>query len=201
MKITDILKHPTIYQSYQNLGGFHSGRVKALAEYVPMRGGERVVDIGCGPGFIVRDLPSNVTYLGFDTDERYIAYAKRKFGRSGRFFCQTFDRSAAAQHGPVDIIMMNGVLHHLSDDEVRETLPAIRAALGHGGRLITIDGCFVEGQSWIAKTLLKNDRGQYVRTKSHYESLLTGAFDRIEVHIENSLSRIPYTFIVMVGTL
>jgi SAM-dependent methyltransferase len=166
-----------------------------------MSGGERVVDIGCGPGFIVKDLPSGVSYLGFDTDERYIAYATGKFGRKGRFFCQVFDRSAASEHGPVDIVMMNGVLHHLSDEEVRETLPAIRAALGNGGRLITIDGCFVDGQSWIAKTLLKNDRGQYVRTRPHYESLMRGAFDRVEVHIENSLSRIPYTFIVMIGTL
>jgi SAM-dependent methyltransferase len=201
MALKDILKHPVIYQTYQDLGGFHGGRVKALASYAPMKGGERVVDIGCGPGFIVRDLPPNVSYLGFDTDERYIAYAKGRFGRMGRFFCQTFDRTAASEHGPVDIVMMNGVLHHLSDEEVRETLPAIRAALGNGGRLVTIDGCFVDGQSWIARTLLRNDRGQHVRTRPHYESLMRGAFDHVEVHIEDSLSRIPYTFIVMVGTL
>ena len=81
MSITDILKHPAVYQAYQDIGGFHAGRLKAIATYLPMKGGEKVVDIGCGPGFIVNDLPPSISYAGFDTDERYIAYANAHFGK------------------------------------------------------------------------------------------------------------------------
>jgi len=200
MALTDVLKHPVIYQTYQNWGGFHQGRLKALAKYAPLESGHRVVDIGCGPGFIVDDLPSSVSYMGFDTDARYIAYANARFGKKGKFFCQEFEHTAAQQFGPAERVMMNGVLHHLSDDVVHKTLPAIRDALTPGGCLFTIDGCFVEGQSPIAGYLLRNDRGLHVRRRPAYEALMRAHFDKVEVHVEHHLSRLPYTFIVMVGT-
>jgi SAM-dependent methyltransferase len=200
MALTDILKHPVIYQTYQNWGGFHQARLQALAKYAPLTAGDRVVDVGCGPGFIVDDLPSSVEYTGFDTDARYIAYANARFGNKGRFLCQEFDRTSAQQVGPVERVMMNGVLHHLSDEIVHKTLPAIRDALSPGGRLVTIDGCFVDGQSPVAAYLLRNDRGNFVRRQPEYEALMRPHFDEVAVHIEHHLSRLPYTFIVMVGT-
>jgi len=36
MGITDILKHPLVYQAYQNSGGFFGARLKAIAAYLPM---------------------------------------------------------------------------------------------------------------------------------------------------------------------
>ena len=200
MSITDVLKHPVVYQTYQNWGGFYQSRLKAQAKYLPMQTGQRVVDIGCGPGFIVEDLPDEVSYIGFDTDERYIDYANARFGKKGQFYCREFESVAAREFGPVDLVMMNGVLHHLSDEVVHATLPAIIDALGPGGRLFTIDGCFVEGQSPIARYLLQKDRGTHVRRLPEYEALMRKHFSQVEVHIEHSLARLPYTFAVMVAT-
>jgi hypothetical protein len=95
--------------------------------------------------------------------------------------------------------MMNGVLHHLDDDEVHETLRVIKGSLRTNGRLFTLDGCFADGQSPLTRFLLKSDRGQHVRMREQYESLMASYFDTVEVHIENSLSRVPYTFIIMIG--
>lgn len=196
--ITDVLQHPAIYQAFQVLGGFYQARLKALGMYLPMQAGQTVIDIGCGPGFIVDDLPKGLDYRGFDTNERYIAYAKRQFGNRGQFFCREFNSSAAQEVGPVDCVMMNGVLHHLGDADVRANLRSIREALRPGGRLFTLDGCFVDGQSPVANYLLRNDRGQYVRNREGYESLLREQFGLVETHIEDSLSRLPYTFIVTI---
>lgn len=199
MSIRDILKHPLIYQAFQNAGGFFGARLRAMRAYLPMEEGLRVADIGCGPGFIVKHLPANIRYSGFDTDEKYVAYARANFGDKGRFVCRVFDEQAAREIGPQDIVLMNGVLHHLSDYEAHQTLAVIKQALASGGRLFTLDGCFANGQPRLARFLLEQDRGQHVRTREQYQSLLQRHFDKIEVHIENSLSWVPYTWIVMIG--
>ena len=136
--ITDILKLPLVYQMFQHLGGFFDARLKAIGSYLPIKSGQKVVDIGCGPGFIVEHLPRGISYLGFDTDASYIAYATARFGDKGRFFCQIFDEQVARNHAPVDIVMMNGVLHHMNDNEVHQNLVGIKKALGSGGRLFTL---------------------------------------------------------------
>jgi 2-polyprenyl-3-methyl-5-hydroxy-6-metoxy-1,4-benzoquinol methylase len=197
--IKTLLGHPLVYQQFQTAAGFFRARLKAIAAYLPMQGGEKIVDIGCGPGFMAKHLPSKVSYLGFDIDDTYISYARTHFGDKGRFFCQLFDAEAARQHGPVDIVMMNGVLHHLTDDEVHDILRVVSSGLSPRGRLFTLDGCFSDDQSSVARFLLKSDRGQYVRTRKEYESLMTSHFNTVEVHIENAWARVPYTFIIMVG--
>jgi len=96
-----ILSHPALYQAYQNAGGFFGARVKAIADYLALRPGMRVIDIGCGPGHILRHLPDGIEYTGFDIDEAYIAYARRSFGHLGTFHCRHFDAAAACERVPV----------------------------------------------------------------------------------------------------
>ena len=180
MSIKDILKHPLVYQLSQNAAGFFRARVQAIGAYLPMESGEKVVDIGCGPGLIVNYLPPKISYLGFDIDERYIAYARAHFGDKGRFFCHIFDEDAAHKYGPIDVVMMHGVLHHLDDDEVYRTLRVIKGSRRTGERLFTLDGCFADGQSPLARFLLKSDRGQHVRMREQYESLMVRYFDTVQ---------------------
>lgn len=72
-----------------------------------------------------------------------------------------------------------------------------RAALAPGGRVVTLDGCYVTGQSRIAKFFLAHDRGQFVRTQDGYEKLAKRVFGRVKTHILTDLMRIPYTHIIL----
>ncbi|MET4804160.1 methyltransferase [Bradyrhizobium sp. LB11.1] len=194
-----ILNHPVLYQVYQNAGGFFGARVKAIADYLTLRPGMRVIDIGCGPGYILRHLPDGIDYTGFDIDQAYIAYAQRAFGHLGIFHCRHFDAAAAQEFAGADVVMMNGVLHHVADADLKTTLVDIRDVLKADGVLFTLDGCYSEGQSRIARWLLDNDRGEFVRDHAGYDQVLRGAFGKVNLAIRDDYSRVPYTFIIGVS--
>ena len=180
-----ILSHPALYQAYQNAGGFFGARIKAIADYLTLRPGMRVIDIGCGPGHILRHLPEGIDYTGFDIDEAYIAYARRSFGHLGTFHCRHFDATAAREFAGADVVMMNGVLHHIADDGLQATLADIRDVLRSDGVLFTLDGCYREGKSRIAKWLLDNDRGEFVRDRDGYDQVLRRAFGKVNLAIRD----------------
>lgn len=189
-----LLNHPMLYQLYQTLGGFFGARISAIRDYLPIAPGARVIDIGCGPGHIVRHLPAGIDYVGLDIDPASIAYAQAHFGDRGRFECRFFDEAAARELGPADVVMMNGVMHHIADAELTETLRHVRDALKPDGVLFTLDGCYAPGQSRIDKWLLDNDRGAHVRDERGYRAALDAVFPDVLMHLRDDYSRLPYTF-------
>lgn len=195
----NLLAYPALYQFYQEAGGFFGARVTAIRDYLAIGAGTRIIDIGCGPGHIVRHLPDRVHYVGLDIDEASIAYARRHFGDRGRFEVRLFNAEAAAELGPADLIMMNGVLHHIGDEDLLQTLRHVHDALKPGGKLFTLDGCYAPRQSRIARWLLDNDRGEHVRDANGYGALLKEVFDKVDLHIREDCSRLPYTFAIGVA--
>lgn len=190
------LDFPIVYQLFQEAGGFFGARVKAIGEFIEIKPGMRVLDIGCGPGYIRKYLPQDIDFIGFDIDQSYIDHANAQFGQQGRFYCRFFDEKAAQEFAPVDIVMMNGVLHHIPDEELTETLANVRAVLRPGGLLFTLDGCYRDGQSAFRKWMLDNDRGRFVRNEAGYRRLLAKTFDTVDLHIRENYSRVPYTFVI-----
>jgi len=191
-----LLAHPAIYQLYQELGGFFAARVSAIADYLALSPGARVIDIGCGPGYIVKHLPRGLDYVGLDIDQPSIDYANARFGDRGTFQRRFFDGDAVGDLGPADVVMMNGVMHHIGDDDLAATLGHVKAALKPGGVLFTLDGCYRPGQSRIDKWLLDNDRGVHVRDEAGYRTLLERTFGQVDMHIRDDYSRLPYTFAI-----
>jgi len=66
--IRSILAFPTICRSFSSIVDGHS-RILHVENYIRPRDGDRILDIGCGPGDILEFLPS-VEYLGFDVNQR-----------------------------------------------------------------------------------------------------------------------------------
>jgi SAM-dependent methyltransferase len=196
MALNQILRHPQIYQCFQQAGGFFGARVRSIEAYLSLKPGDHVIDVGCGPGFIVSHLPAGIRYDGIDIDHAYIGYAQHRFSSIGSFHCSQFDNDIAARLGPADVIMMNGLLHHLDDDAAVTVLHVACKSLKPGGVLFTLDGCFRDGQSQVAKWLLRSDRGRFVRTEAGYRRLLGTALANIRTYIREDLSLIPYTFVI-----
>ena len=192
-----LLALPAMYHFYQNAGGFFGARVKAFRDYLDFTAVRRVFDIGCGPGHIASYIPAHVEYTGFDTDPSYIEYANQHFGRRGRFLLKTFDSSVTRDYGTPDLILLNGVLHHMNDHDVRTVAASAATVLPEGGVFFTLDGCFSANQNPISRFLIKHDRGQHVRAAADYRTLIASSFAAPEVFVRNDLSRVPYTFAIV----
>ena len=190
-----ILNVAEIYQAFQIVFGFSRVRSVAFDEYLQIKPGDKIFDIGCGPGKILTYLPDGIEYHGFDVEPGYIEHAKKRYGSKGSFYCRPFDDSVLDEFNNADIVMFNGVVHHLPDALAEQMLATASKAVAPTGVVFTLDGCYRDGQSVIARKLLDFDRGEYVRTQDAYEALISKHFDHFEMFLREDLSTIPYTFL------
>ena len=193
-----LLEKPALYQLFSRLVGAESSRAEFVEKYVRPRAGDAVLDVGCGPADILDHLPE-VGYFGFDISPSYIESARRRYGDRGQFFCERVSeaRAFAEREGTFDIVLAIGILHHLDDGEARDLFSLARRALRAGGRLVTLDPCYVAGQSAIARYLASRDRGRFVRTEAQYRALAQPAFGEVKSTVRHDLLRMPYTHIIL----
>ena len=184
-----------VYLAVQKLLGADRLRRRCVDRLQP-RDGERILDVGCGPGYILDYMPS-VIYHGFDTNPDYIEYARRRFAGHGHFYCEEFTVRHLDTLFPVDAALLMGVLHHLPNDVGHAVVDLMRQVLAPAGRLITLDPCLEEGGSAIARYMATNDRGAYVRDRRGYLSLVSDRFARTEVELCRNVCRVPTTEIIM----
>lgn len=194
-----LLAIPAVYKLFSRIVGADRERSAFVKEYVRPRPGDRVLDIGCGPADILEYLPAEVEYSGFDVNPAYIEFARERYGERGRFKCQRVSdaKEIAEQPHAFDIVLAVGILHHLDRDEAIDMFRVAERALKPPGRLVTLDGCYVEGQSAVARYLLSRDRGEFVRTADKYLALAKTVFDDVTVSIRHDLLHIPYTHIAL----
>lgn len=170
-------------------------RKHIVEQYVRPYSVANILDIGCGPADILAYLPK-VDYFGFDISEQYIKEAKRKYGAQGKFFSRHLSINDLDDLPGFDLVLLVGVLHHLDDVSAINILNIAHAALKPRGRLITMDGCLVDGQNPIARKLILLDRGQNIRNEAGYRQLVSGIFRNVDTSIEHR-SWIPYTHCFM----
>ncbi len=193
--LRSILAIPTAYQLWWNVVG---GPVEArilVNEYVQARVGARILEIGCGPGTILSYLPPS-DYSGFDLSPRYIELARRRFPKA-HFVCERVSQFSLAKEQSFDIVLALGIVHHLEDGEALQLFQIAHDALAPGGKLVTMDGVWLDGQSPTARWLLARDRGEYVRSEREYVGIASQVFSNIRPSVRHDLLRIPYTHLIL----
>jgi SAM-dependent methyltransferase len=190
-----LLALPKVYALFSKMVS-RNARNPYVQDYLRPHEGMRILDLGCGPGDILLRLPK-VDYLGIDISETYIQSARRRFGSRGRFLAENVTQTVVREPASFDLVMANGVLHHLDDAEARALLEVACQALKPEGRLVTLDGCWVPGQSPLARLLLHLDRGEHIRTAAAYLTLAKPFFGNIVPHVRHDMLRIPYTHLIL----
>lgn len=193
--VHSVLNHPFVYTLFQRLMGARAGWARLAHEYMRARPGDKVLDIGCGPADVLDHLP-NVQYWGFDISQDYIDRARRRFGNRGTFTARYFTPADVAALPPADVVLASGVLHHMNDEEAAELFRLARLALRPGGRLVSVDPCYVPGQNMLARFLIDHDRGRNVRSEAGYKALAQSAFGEVRTSVRHQ-TWIPYTHCYM----
>jgi len=197
-----LLSRPLVYNAFQQLLGARVARAKFANEFIKVRNGDHVLDIGCGTAEILKQFPLDIEYVGFDISKAYIENARAKYGNRGSFHHGRLSKESIGAPGSYDIVIASGLIHHLDDREAGELIDTARYALRPGGRLVTIDPTFIPEQNPAAKFLIAQDRGQNVREFQDYCDLFTvDERWQIEKTLRHDLLRIPYTHIILEACL
>jgi SAM-dependent methyltransferase len=193
--LRSVLSRPAVYELWSRLVGGHRGRSALIAEHVRQRSGDRVLDLGCGPGELVPYL-GDVGYVGVDLSADYVARARERYGDRAEFRVGDATDIDADLTG-FDVVVAFGVLHHLDDDGARRLLGGALRALRRAGRAVTVDPTIWPGQGAAARFVINRDRGEHVRSPRGYEVLASTAFADVVVSVRSDLLRLPYTHCVL----
>lgn len=196
--IRSILSHPFFYDLNQNILGAGKSRRQLVRDHIRPREGDQLLDIGCGTAELLRYLPLNLRYVGFDLSQPYIDAARKRYGDRCRFECM--DIANFEDHsieGGADIVLAIGILHHLDDDPAQALIATAWDKLKPGGRLITIDGTLTDAQSRFARALILRDRGQNIRSPDAYRALAAHRFGEVRMSVREDMLHVPYTHCIL----
>jgi trans-aconitate methyltransferase len=125
---------------YAGNGRFVALLAGSLVEALEPKAGERILDLGCGDGFLTQRLAeSGATMVGVDSSPQMIAAAQER-GVDARYA----GGEALPFEGEFDAVFSNAALHWMSDHDA--VLRGVYRALKPGGRFVAECG----GQGNIA---------------------------------------------------
>ncbi|GAA2518879.1 class I SAM-dependent methyltransferase [Streptomyces longisporus] len=126
--------------------GRRSRAFTRLAELSGAEPGHRVLDVGCGTGYLTRRMAARVgpdgAVTGVDPSTPVLDYARRKKQRPGSASCTYQGGIAEALDLPdaaFDTVVTSLMLHHLPEDLRPAALREMRRVLRPGGRLLVVE--------------------------------------------------------------
>lgn len=194
-----------IYTSVMSAIGADRSMADFVCGVLRLGRGEKVLDVGCGPGRLCRHVPAG-DYWGVDVNERALQRARRKHPQAADRFLRLDPSSAAPEprHShqglpmrDFDLIVACGLVHHLPDERARRLFGFCRDHLCTGGRLVAVDCAYEPGQHPVARLLAACDRGRFARTGPAYLDLARECFPDASLSIHHDLLRVPYTHAIV----
>ena len=164
-----VLDNPLAFEMQQRVSNNYGAVRVEFAEF--LEDGQEILDVGCSTGACSRaivDMSKNL-YIGIDIDPEYVDRAARS-APEGRFL--TMDATATDfPSDSFDVVMYNGVLHHLDDETVKQCIAESLRVVRSTGAVLVSEPIFVRSNP-LSTWFLDRDRGLHIRSVEGYQSLL-----------------------------
>jgi len=137
-----------------------------LVELLAPKAGERVLDLGCGPGDLTTTLHgAGATVVGLDASPEMIATARARAGASGPSFV-VGDGQSLSYDGEFDAVFSNAALHWMP--RASDVARGVARALRPGGRFVAEfggHGCVARVRAGVSEALQRRgeDPGAWLR--------------------------------------
>jgi SAM-dependent methyltransferase len=190
-----LLDRPELFDAYQAAVGANRAKREFVSAWVRPESGERVLDIGCGTGAVLPFLPLDVQVTGIDIHSPYVEAARARYGARASFLVADAADPTADLMQDFDVAYAFGVFHHLPDDAARRLIAGALKHLRPGGRFLSIDPTLIEGQGWLSRLIVSNDRGEHVRTPDELAALFPE--HKPEIQVRTDLLRIPFAQVLL----
>jgi SAM-dependent methyltransferase len=181
--VRSVLSNPAIYHFFGRIMGLQDKYRMYVEAFIKPFPGIKILDIGCGTATILKFLPIDIDYTGYDINSEYIKYAKKKYGHMAKFYNQRVNDMTFSNSDKFDVVMADGLMHHLDDVEAINLFQIGYQQLQNKGFMLTIDPAFIHGQKSIDRLITSMDRGQHVKYPEGYKNLAQSIFTKIEAHV------------------
>jgi SAM-dependent methyltransferase len=168
--LAPLLEQPLVYRLWQ--APFARRKLEPFLAHTDIARLGRVLDVGCGPGTNAA-LFLRADYLGVDWNDTYIRYARRR--HPGRFVTADARAFQVAPGELFDGILVNSLLHHLGDQDVRKVLSNLGSLLAAGGAIHILE-LVLPAEPGPARLLARLDRGESARPLEAWRTLFAEAF-------------------------
>lgn len=130
----------------------------AMLERLIEPAGKDVVDIGCGPGGLVRDLTGRgARVIGIEISEQQLATARARDDGSGARYQVGSAQALPLPDASVDVAVFLRTLHHVSPHDLKRALGEARRALRATGALYVAEP-LPEGDYFALTSLIEDER-------------------------------------------
>lgn len=167
-----ILQHPAFYSLSQFLLApgaqiILNSKIAQLVHSLPHK--RILLDIGCGPKSWL--WKAGLDPIGLDISFRY----SKTYGQHGIGAITGSSAEIPIKENSIDGIWCIGMLHHLNDTQVKNTVQEMLRIVSNTGYIIILDAVLPRNK-WrrsVASLIRRMDRGRFMRTQLHLELLLS----------------------------
>lgn len=133
-----------IYDLINDFLGFGRPFMRRVVEMSAIGDGEKVLDVGCGTGSLLSELPGRKVRLevvGLDADLKTLHIAQRKLGRKRAFgmLVKGAAQSLPFHSGSLNLVTSTLIFHHLPTETKQHAIREIHRVLKEGGRFVLAD--------------------------------------------------------------
>jgi ubiquinone/menaquinone biosynthesis C-methylase UbiE len=168
--IEKALSIPLLFELQQKYFNDYNSVYEEFKSYLNVKG-KKILEIGCSTGICARKIINMVDneYFGIDISDKYIEIAKNHSSH-GNFICMNAAKMTFEDES-FDIILFNGVLHHMDNNLIANCLKEVKRTLKQDGVVIIGEPVFSANKP-LSNLLLSFDRGKYIRSQESYAKLM-----------------------------